>query len=159
MECRANSRADFYLVLYKVALIIVGLFLPNDDCTLFAAFGLTCGAAWIYYQCKSNRPLYNDTLQQVWNITNAMFLFAMTSMLVSVAMHDAPIFSGVHIMIMGLPIIGFIEYYSTPSRVAYLSQRFDALHNPDHSMMYLRYLCEVVRAKHDLSSSTSWKFL
>ena len=152
---RVNSRTDVFLLVYKIVCIVLFAFLPGPEYAWLLVAVLILGSTRNYYKCKVDRPYFNEKIALLWNITNAVYLWVNSVLLLCMLLRYTMFSGGVQLIGLGIPLIVVVECYTHHPSKAFLSKRLETCKNGEICEQYLRYLTFIVYYREERSQSIS----
>ena len=108
---------------------------------------------WNYYYCKIERPYFNESIALLWNITNAIYFWVTSSLLLCMCLQNSAFSGGVQLITLGIPVVFFVEFYSEHPAKKILAQGLEACGNGEECELYLRFLSYVINNRKEKSNS------
>ncbi len=144
-----------FLVLYKIACIVLFAFFPDAEYAWLLVIVLIFGSFFNYYSCKQDRPYYNEMISLLWNMTNAVYFWVNCVLLLCMLLKDTSFSGGVQLIGLGIPLIVIVEYISPHPRLKTITKEFSRCESGDDCESYLRYLAQIIQNRHEKESSTT----
>lgn len=98
------------------------------------------GSGYNYYEYKMQRAHYNEALAVLWNVTNAVYFYVSIVLFLCMLFKDTEFSGGIQFIILGVPLVGLLEYFSFHPANKILSKNFEKLKTGEEAANYLRYL-------------------
>eukprot|EP01022_Parablepharisma_sp_SALTPOND_P015546 TRINITY_DN220_c0_g1_i1.p1 TRINITY_DN220_c0_g1~~TRINITY_DN220_c0_g1_i1.p1 ORF type:complete len:1613 (-),score=140.42 TRINITY_DN220_c0_g1_i1:7189-12027(-) len=149
---RTNSRSEVFLIIYKIACIFLFAFFYNAEYSWLLVAVLFLGSIYSYWQCKVERPYYNETLAILWDVTNVVYLYVNSVLFLCMLLKDTNFAGGLQLIVLGIPIVAVVEYLRKHPKCKWITKEFDLLEDGLECSQYLRYFTYVVQNKHELEN-------
>ncbi len=130
-------------------------FLPGQDYAWVLVTVLIAGSSFNYYKCRVDRPYFNEKIALLWNITNAVYLWVNSVLLICMTLRYTKFSGGVQLIGLGIPIIIIIEFFTMHPAKEWISQRFESCRNGRDCELYLRYLAFTIHNREERENSTA----
>jgi len=142
-----------FLIIYKIICIVLFAFFTEAQYAWILVMTLAIGSAWNYFLCLIERPYYNETITRLWNMTNGVYLWVNSVLLLCMLLKDTSFAGGVQLILLGIPLSIAIEHFLETPRNKILSKHLSAIETPEDCEDYLRYLADVIHNKHEKENS------
>lgn len=107
------------------------------------------GSIYNYITCKIERPYYNEVISLLFNITNACYLWVNCCLLLSLILKDTTFSGGIQLIVLGIPVIGMIEFFCPHPKNQIILKRASSLKTANEAERYIRYLTQVIHNRQE----------
>ena len=153
-SARTNSRVDMMSILQKIICIVLFTFFQTDEYRWLLCIVLIILSAIIYYKMSHERPYYNETIADIWNVLTGLFVWTNLCLLVAMALENTDFNGALQIYFLGFPLVIVLIATSKDHRKKLILKPLDQFDSGSEWHLKIRFYISLIHRK-DMSRNAS----
>lgn len=144
ISARANGKAQFDIVIYKMILTISYIYIGTDQFIYIILVILMGGSIIIFQRFHFNSSFYHERMTKLWDIFSSLFIWSCANVCVAKLM-EGNLFNGTVVMwLIGIPFIIIYILTQKDQKIEYFLQNSNKFTTGEELLFQILYLTKLI---------------